>query len=190
MEVSNVSSWDQIRLEWAAWASVKWTNFKYYTIYYLGIFLPMFLVNLLVKDFDLNKLKQEDSEGDEAVIDIRNIQFRIDGGKTVPICHNITSRAIWYLYFMDSDYDGFMEYMYRCLPWNDINGKVMDHHYKPLHRVFVCYWITYDDKDPQYKVANISTNGKFSFVENIEGTIDPNQETNILFNTISLLPEE
>ena len=154
----------------------------------MGLFLPLFIVNLLVRDFDLNKIKQEDSEGDEAVANIQNIQFRL--GTDNPICFNITSRALWYLYFMNDQYDGFIEYAYQCLPWNDIHGKVMDINYKPLHKVFVCYWVEYDDKDPKYFTMSISSSGKFAFVNSIEGKVDPDEESDILFNTLSLLPEE
>ena len=117
--------WKLTKLRWAARALMLRNTFNSYIMYWIGIYFPLWIINLLVNICELQKLVRENESGDKIILDFYSIRYEFNytcGGKTSIIQRDLTSRMLWFLYYVGDTYDESMVYAFKIKVPN--NGTI------------------------------------------------------------------
>lgn len=118
-------NWRKVKITlfvWYAWALMQFNSVLECIIFWSGLYLPLFIVDLVVQQ---NSLQYLTVDNDEKVnLQFFRIEYQVPLKLTGPtkLRYDITSRALWFLHFVGNNYSDFIEYVNRAIPWYDIHS--------------------------------------------------------------------
>jgi hypothetical protein len=126
--------WNKIKIKlfiWYAWMMVQLKTAWEYIIFWSGLYLPLFVVNMVVRESGKREMKAEDDDFEEFRLEFFRIEYQIpykSGGVNTKLRYDITSRMLWFLHFVGDNYGDLKDYVPRAVPWGDIHSHNMYNH--------------------------------------------------------------
>lgn len=181
---------------WYAWIRVKLKLMWEHIIYWMGLYLPLFIINMFVRG-SMQKIIVEDANFIKHELKFFRIEYQIpyrSGTVDTKLQYDITSRVLWLLHFVGDNSTDLYDYSVRAIPWGDIHVHRL-HKHGEAEIVFNYHVSQFDSKDllkPLYDVClrvDFAERYYFTTYEQLKNSSSP-ITYNIQFNTLNFLEPE
>ena len=122
-------NWRKIQLTlfiWYAWSLMHLKSAWESIVFWMGLYLPLFVVDFIVHQYSLDRLDVENNNNEKIKLQFFRIEYQVlyrISHYPTKLRYDITSRALWFLHFVGNNYTDFINYTARAIPWDDLHCK-------------------------------------------------------------------
>lgn len=110
---------------WYTWMLVHLKKAWECIVYWAGLYLPLFIVNMVVREFEKRNLDVENDDLEKFQLEFFRIEYRvpyISSDVPTSLKYDITARMLWFLHYVGDNYEDMKDYIPRVIPWGDIHS--------------------------------------------------------------------